>query len=151
MFSCMGASVIHWILTWTAGSLNCICDLSACVYTCSNLSFIWSHFPPYTHVVTWAYGLIFLPRTFVESAPDFESRVISGQVQNLACHSYLSTYNARLCLTWLLRVSAVRGSVLMTPPVSIGCQINTQPKPACPVVCLIYCRRVGGSVSSDGS
>ena len=111
----------------------------------------------HTHAVPWAYGLIFLQRTFVESAPDFESRVISGQVQNQACHNDLSIH-----LKWcpvvpnLASESECCGSVLTTPPpppppVSIGCQINMQPKPVCPVVCLIYCRRVGGSISNNGN
>ena len=32
MLGYLGVSTIHRTLTWTAGSLTCVCDLCACVY-----------------------------------------------------------------------------------------------------------------------
>ena len=54
-------SIVHQTLTWTTGSLTCVCDMFACVYTWGTLFF----------------GLIW--RTFVRACTEFDSGEISGQ------------------------------------------------------------------------
>ena len=46
---CFSVSIIHWTLTWNTGSLMCVCDLFACVYTQGLVQcLIWMTFMGYS-------------------------------------------------------------------------------------------------------
>ena len=66
MLGCFSVSILHWILTWTPGSLMCLCDLFAWVYA-------WG---------TSVYHLV--PSTFVELAENFGCGELWGWVLSLA-------------------------------------------------------------------
>lgn len=65
-------SIIHLTLTWNVGSLACICDRFACIYTWRAL----------------VYSLIY---SFIKSAQNFSGE-ISGQVRSLARSGSPSTW-----------------------------------------------------------
>ena len=85
MLNCFVVSIVHQTLTWSTGSLTCVCDLFACVYT-------WG---------TSVYNNSLIRRTFVESVQNFDSREIWGRAQSLA-HKLTLTHpfgdHARSCL-----------------------------------------------------
>ena len=81
MLDYLGVSTIHCPLTWTTGSLTCVCDLFACVYTRG----------------TSVYS--FIRRTFVGSA-QFDPGEIAERVQSLACNRYASIWWPRFIMAF---------------------------------------------------
>ena len=74
MLGYLDISIIHRTLTWTTGSLTCVCDLFACVYTRG----------------TSIYSLIRMI-----FATEFDSGETSGRAQSLARNGHPSVWSPR--------------------------------------------------------